>query len=97
MDSKTDYLEARVGEFRPLREHYVRITAEGCVHELDLRLLQRAAPVHRKCWVRWDDEVKDKTFTRLRLRRTFFLADRVTGTVFNEKTGRCSSDSLRLV
>jgi hypothetical protein len=97
MQPLSEHLEAHVTEFRPLCQHYIRVSLENCVNDLDMRLLQRAKPIERKCWVKWGDEVKTKQFTRLRIGRTFVLADRVTGTIFSEKTGKCSSDSLRLV
>ena len=93
---KPDFLEAKVGEYRPQGKSYVRITAEGCVMDNDMRLLSGAAPIERDVWVRWGGHVKTKTFTRLRVGRKAYLADRVTGTLYNEKTGLSSSHGLRL-
>jgi len=42
-------------------------------------------------------ESKRKVFTRLKLRDKSYLADRVTGTLYNEKTGRTSSPGLQLL
>jgi|GEM_PF-5788557 hypothetical protein len=95
-DKKPAFLEAKVGEYRPHGQKYVRITAEGCVMDNDMRLLVGAAPIERDVWVRWGDQVKAKTFTRLRVGRKAYLADRVTGTLYNEQTGLSSSHGLRL-
>lgn len=95
-DKKPAFLEARVGEYRPAGARWIRITAEGCVMDNDMRLLLGARVVDRDVVVRWGDQVKPKSFTRLRVGRKSFLADRVTGTLYNEATGLSSSPSLRL-
>ena len=92
-----EYLDARVGEYRAPGERHVRITAEGCVASADLYMLAAAEPIERNVSVAWGDEIKPKRFTRLKVKSKYYLAERVTGTLYNEATGLSSSLSLRLV
>ena len=92
-----DYLDAMVGEYRAQGEKHVRITAEGCVIAFDMHMLSAAESVERNVYVAWGDEIKPKQFTRLKVKNKFYLAERVTGTLYNEATGLSSSLSLRLV
>jgi len=89
------FLPARVGEFRAMNEVIIRITPEMCVMDLDMERLRQAVPIERD--VRVYLESKRKVFTRLKLRDKSYLADRVTGTLYNEKTGRTSSPGLQLL
>jgi hypothetical protein len=96
-DEKPDYLPARVGEYRPQGCKDVRVTAGNCVLDVDIYMLAGAQPVQRDVYVFWGDTIKTKTFTRLRIGRKDYLADRVTGTLYNEDTGMSSTSGLRLV
>lgn len=96
MSEKPNHLEARVGEYRPFGERYIRITAEGCVMDQDMRMLLNAKPHECEVYVRWGNEVKTKAFTRLKVGRKTYLADRITGTLYNEATGLSSTHSLKL-
>lgn len=90
------WLEAKVGEYRPLGDRTVRISAEGCVLQTDLHLLLGAQQVQRWRWSSWD-EPRLKAYTRLMVQGKRYLADRVTGTVYDEVSGLCSTHNLRLM
>ena len=90
-----DYLRGSVGEYAPLGFKGVRITAANCIIEFDMKRLQSAKKVFRD--VRIYRDVKLKEFTRVVVGKKAYLADRVTGTLYNEETGRSSSEHLTLV
>lgn len=91
------FLGATVGDYRPQGSKDVRITRHGCVVENDMQMLDRAQPVTRKVLLVYSQQRKQKVFTRLLLGKKFYLADRVTGTLYAEASGRSSSHDLRLV
>jgi hypothetical protein len=90
-----DYLRGSVGEYVPPGFKGVRITAANCIIEFDMKRLQIAKKVFRD--VRIYRDVKLKEFTRVVVGKKSYLADRVTGTLYNEETGRSSSEHLTLV
>jgi hypothetical protein len=90
-----DYLRGSVGEYVPPGFKGVRITAANCIIEFDMKRLQIAKKVFRD--VRIYRDVKLKEFARVVVGKKSYLADRVTGTLYNEETGRSSSPYLTLV
>lgn len=95
MKTQPTYLKGSVGEYAPPGFEGVRITAGGCIIEYDMKKLPRAKKVFKD--VRVYDKIKLKEFTRVLVGRKAYLADRVTGTLYNEETGRSSSIYLNLV
>ena len=94
--SLPSYLEAKVGEYKPLGSGIIRITAGGCVMDNDMRSLLNARLIERNVHVAWGDEIKRKKFTRLMVDGKPYLACRTTGTLYNERTGASSTHALRL-
>jgi hypothetical protein len=93
--TQPNYLQASVGEYAPPGFEGVRITAGGCISEYDMKKLPRAKKVFRD--VKVYEQIKLKEFSRVVLGRKAYLADRVTGTLYNEVTGLSSSPYLTLV
>lgn len=81
----------------PLRRHdgesHIRITPEDCVLETDICLLT-PQETHR---VSVCGKVREKHFHRLELDGTEYLADVITGRLFNAKTGATSSAHLKII
>lgn len=91
-----DHLEANLGEYRPMGAKWIRITAEGCVMLQDMDRLLHGKPIKRDVLLVSEQQRRTKTFTRLMLKGQALLADRITGTIYHEASGRSSSANLRL-
>ena len=76
--------------YRPNGEKYVRITPEGCVFDNDMHMLDP----NEKHKVNVCGEIKHKRFQRLDLDGMQLLADVVTGTIYDAKTGQSGSSQL---
>lgn len=74
-------------------ESHVRITPEDCVLETDMILL-KPQETHRVSVL---GKVREKHFHRLELDGTEYLADVITGRLFNAKTGETSSAHLKII
>lgn len=95
MRAPPEYLLGSVGQYAPPEFRGVRITATNCIIDVDMSKLLKAKKVFRD--VRVYHEIKLKEFTRVMVGKKAFLADRVTGTLYNEQTGRSTSEYLTLV
>lgn len=95
MKSEPSYLPAIVGEYAPMGFNGVRITAAGCIIEYDIKKLTKAKRIWRD--VKVYDQIKIKEFTRILVKGKSYLADRVTGTLYSDVTGKSSSIYLNLV
>ena len=93
--AKPRYLEATIGEYAPMGFEGVRISDGGCIIEFDVKKLTKAECIERDVDVY--GAVKRKSFTRIMVRGKSYLAERVTGTLYNELTGRTSSPYINLV
>ena len=74
-------------------ESFIRITPEDCVLETDIRLL-KPQETHQ---VSVCGKVREKHFHRLELDDNEYLADVITGRLFNAKTGETSSTHLKII
>ena len=93
------YSDAVVGESSEVgySADLIRITAEGCVALTCMRKLLNKPVVERDVFVHSKQAVVTKSFTRLKLKEQYLLADRITGTLYDEASGRCSSPDLYLI
>lgn len=79
--------------YRPQGERSVRITAEGCVMDCDMPMLQP----HETHRVSVAGEIREKKFQRLILAGHEYLADVVTGTLYDAETGKSGSHQLSII
>ena len=93
------FLPAKIGSYRPPKVRYVRITAESCVHDFDMHMLNGAQPIHGFVEHIPSGERRKAVFTRLKIHGVpeVMLAHRVTGTLYRQPDGISSSPDLRAV
>ena len=87
--------EARRTTFRPAGQNYLRITADGCVMDADMRMLQDRH--NKKYVVLVCGEPKVKTMAALRVSGTKYLADVVTGSLYLAATGAGPCEDLQVL
>lgn len=95
MKALPKFLPARVGRYRPIGKHWVRITAESCVDDHDIKMLRGAQVVHGYVLHIPSESRRTAEFTRLHVEdmKLVTFAERVTGTLYDSK-GRSSSLDL---
>ena len=80
-------IEARRALYRPLGANWVRITPDGCVLDVDMAKIKGTRSHVKRILVSCGQE-KLKTFCRLELDGELWLADVITGTLYNGATGK---------
>lgn len=92
MKSLPKFLPARVGRYRPQGESHVRITAQYCVDEFDIKMLRNAEPKHGRVLHKPTGKQREALFTALKIGKRLMYAERVTGTLYNESGVSSSPD-----
>lgn len=89
---------AKVGSFRPLSYDGFIVTMDDCVLATQVHALAKCKCVQRDVFGLLHPHVATtRTLAQLDLEGRLLLADVVTGTVYDERTGLCLSGSPRLV
>lgn len=72
----------------------IRITGDGCVHDNDVIFLKHRVRVLRSVHTQWG--VEKREMAKINARGKDWLADLITGTLYDPKTGRSNSPHLYL-
>lgn len=87
-----------MGSFRPLKFDGFIITMDGCVLATQVHALTKCKCVQREVFgLLHPHAATTRTLAQLDLEGRYLLADVITGTVYDERTGLCLSGSPRLV
>lgn len=73
----------------------IRTSSEGCIHDTDIPFLDKKARV--KCRVQTYEGPVTRTMAYVKIAGRQMLADTITGTVYDPKTGRSNSPRLTLI
>ena len=87
------FLPAKVGRFRSPGQRWIRITAETCVDDLDMKMLRDAQAQHGYVVHVPSQRKRTAEFTKLLLGgRKYVFAERVTGTLYDPQGVSSSPD-----
>jgi len=73
----------------------IRTTSDGCIHDTDIPFLDKKARV--KCRVQTYEGPVTRVMAYVKVHGRQMLADTVTGTLYDPKTGRSNSPRLTLI
>lgn len=73
----------------------LRINGDGCIFELDVFLLKTKPKVVVK--LQTYEGIINRKMAYVMVRGKEMLADIITGTIYDKKTGRCNSNNLYII